>query len=223
MRNVAPTCKHCRREWTDPEEYPQMTSDIDTRPPETEHDISTLARLARTCVRHRWIVIIGWVAALVVINGISGAVGPDYRTDFTLPASETKEVQELLEANSPDRAGFTSQIVFRAPQGVDDPEVQATMDGAVRLRHGLRGHHRHVPVRPCRSRSARRHDRLRPARHRRHSDVHRTHRHRQRRSRTRARNSTRSTGSRSNTAATCSPRSSSPRARSTASSPRSSS
>ena len=24
-----------------------MTSDIDTRPPETEHDISTLARLAR--------------------------------------------------------------------------------------------------------------------------------------------------------------------------------
>ncbi len=78
-----------------------MTSDIDTRPPETEHDISTLARLARTCVRHRWIVIIGWVAALVVINGISGAVGPDYRTDFTLPASETKEVQELLEATAP--------------------------------------------------------------------------------------------------------------------------
>ena len=105
-----------------------MTSDIDTRPPETEHDISTLARLARTCVRHRWIVIIGWVAALFLINGISGAVGPDYRTDFTLPASETKEVQELLEANSPDRAGFTSQIVFRAPQGVDDPEVQATME-----------------------------------------------------------------------------------------------
>ena len=92
-----------------------MTSDIDTRPPETEHDISTLARLARTCVRHRWIVIIGWVAALFLINGISGAVGPDYRTDFTLPASETKEVQELLEANSPDRAGFASQIVFRAP------------------------------------------------------------------------------------------------------------
>src|SRR6478735_2024637 len=105
-----------------------MMSDIDTRPPEAEHDISTLARLARTCVRHRWIVIIGWVAALFLINGISGAVGPDYRTDFTLPASETKEVQELLEANSPDRAGFTSQIVFRAPQGVDDPEVQATME-----------------------------------------------------------------------------------------------
>jgi RND superfamily putative drug exporter len=95
-----------------------------TRPQGT----SLLEKIARACVRHRWIVIGSWVAALVVINGIAGAVGPDYRTDFTLPASETKEVQQLLEANSPDRAGFTAQIVFRAPQGVDDPEVQATMN-----------------------------------------------------------------------------------------------
>ena len=78
-----------------------MTSDIDTRPPETRTDLSTLARLARACVRHRWMVIGAWVALLVVVNAVSGAVGPDYRTDFTLPASETKEVQELLEANAP--------------------------------------------------------------------------------------------------------------------------
>ena len=60
-----------------------------------------LASLARACVRHRWIVIGAWVALLVVINGIAGAVGPDYRTDFVLPDSESKEVQDLLEANSP--------------------------------------------------------------------------------------------------------------------------
>ena len=99
-----------------------------TRSSTRPYGTSTLEKIARACVRHRWIVIGAWVAALVVINGIAGAVGPDYRTDFTLPASETKEVQELLEANSPDRAGFTGQIVFRAPQGVDDPEVQATMN-----------------------------------------------------------------------------------------------
>ena len=101
--------------------------DTDTRQSEAGTDPSTLARMARACVRHRWIVIISWVALLFVVNAVAGAIGPDYRTDFTLPASETKDVQELLEANSPDRAGFTSQIVFRAPQGVDDPEVQATM------------------------------------------------------------------------------------------------
>jgi putative drug exporter of the RND superfamily len=103
---------------------------VDT-PPDSgvrPHGTSTLERIGRACVRHRWIVIGAWVALLVVINGVAGAVGPDYRTDFTLPASETKEVQELLEANSPERAGFTSQIVFKAPQGVADPEVQATME-----------------------------------------------------------------------------------------------
>ena len=87
-----------------------------------------LARLARTCVRHRWIVIGTWLALLIGINAIAGAVGPDYRTDFTLPDSESKVVQDLLEANDPNRAGFISQIVAKAEQGVDDPEVQATLE-----------------------------------------------------------------------------------------------
>ena len=86
-----------------------------------------LARLARTCARHKWIVIGTWLAVLVLINAVAGAIGPDYRTDFTLPSSETKDVQELLEANNPDRAGFSAQIVIRADQGVDDPAVQQTL------------------------------------------------------------------------------------------------
>jgi RND superfamily putative drug exporter len=88
----------------------------------------TLAALARRCVRHRWIVIGAWLALLVGVNIVAGAVGPDYRTDFVLPDSESKEVQELLEANSPDRAGFTSQIVFKSESGFDDPEIQAQIE-----------------------------------------------------------------------------------------------
>ena len=87
-----------------------------------------LASLARACVRHRWIVIGAWVALLVVVNGIASAVGPDYRTDFTLPDSESKDVQELLEASDPNRAGFTAQIVAKAEQGIDDPEVTAALE-----------------------------------------------------------------------------------------------
>ena len=96
------------------------------RPPATTP--GALPRLGRACVRHRWIVIGAWLALLVVANVAAGAVGPDYRTDFTLPGGEAKDVQELLEANSPDRAGFTSQIVFSADQGVDDPDVRAAME-----------------------------------------------------------------------------------------------
>ena len=83
-----------------------------------------LASLARACVRHRWAVIGSWVALLVVTIGLSGAVGSGWKTDFTLPDSESKDVQDLLEANSPDRAGLSASIVVKADQGVDDPAVQ---------------------------------------------------------------------------------------------------
>jgi RND superfamily putative drug exporter len=87
-----------------------------------------LAALARRCVRHRWIVIGAWVALLVGMNVVAGSIGPDYRTDFVLPDSESKEVQELLEANSPDRAGFTSQVVFQSATGFDDPAIRADIE-----------------------------------------------------------------------------------------------
>ncbi len=92
------------------------------------HRRGFIARLAATCARHRWIVIGAWVALLIGSNAFAGAVGPDYRTDFTLPDGEAKQVQELLEANNPDRAGFTSQIVARSENGVDDPEVRSALE-----------------------------------------------------------------------------------------------
>ncbi len=84
-----------------------------------------LAPLARACVRHKWIVIGVWLALLVAVNAFSGAIGPDYKTDFKLPNSETKQVFDLLQANNPNQAGTNGQIVVKAPQGVDDPAVQA--------------------------------------------------------------------------------------------------
>src|SRR5262245_12187316 len=87
-----------------------------------------LARLARTCLRHKWLTIGVWVALLVIVNGISGTIGPDYKTDFKLPNSETKQVFDLLQANSPNDAGTSGQIVMKVPQGyANDPAAQAEM------------------------------------------------------------------------------------------------
>ncbi|MEZ5260080.1 MAG: hypothetical protein R2705_25280 [Ilumatobacteraceae bacterium] len=86
-----------------------------------------LARLAGSCVRHRWVVIAAWIALLVGVNVIAGAVGPDYRTDFTLPDSESKQVQELLLASDPNRAGFVAQIVAKDEAGFDDPAVREAL------------------------------------------------------------------------------------------------
>src|SRR5262245_56450069 len=88
-----------------------------------------LARLARWCVSHKWITVFAvWVPILIGVNVAAGAAGGAFSTDFTFPDSESAEVIEQLETVSPEDAGFPGQIVFRAEQGVDDPEVQAAME-----------------------------------------------------------------------------------------------
>lgn len=87
-----------------------------------------LARLARFCVRRKWFVVFAiWVPLLVIVNALSAVSGSAFRTDFTPPDSESADVIDQLEAISPERAGFTGQVVYRAEQGVDDATVVAAM------------------------------------------------------------------------------------------------
>ncbi|MBW8826603.1 MAG: MMPL family transporter [Acidobacteria bacterium] len=84
-----------------------------------------LATLARTCYRHRRLVIVGWIGLVIVLQSIAGVFGGDAATDFNLPGSESVDAQKLLERGGfPARAGIGGQVVVRAPQGVDDPAVK---------------------------------------------------------------------------------------------------
>ncbi len=70
-----------------------------------------------------------WLPLLIALNIVAGAVGSNYRTDFSFPASESKLVQDALNAGgNAEDAGFTAQIVFTAPQGTADPAVRAAME-----------------------------------------------------------------------------------------------
>jgi RND superfamily putative drug exporter len=89
------------------------------------------ARLGRWCHDHRWKVVLLWVAALVVGNGIlAGAGGAQTNADFSLPGFESAKGGEILEESFGGQgAGFGGSIVFKADQGVDDPEVEKAMEG----------------------------------------------------------------------------------------------
>ena len=88
-----------------------------------------LANIARWCVRRRRVVVFGiWLPLLIVLAGASGAIGSNFRTDFTLPDSEAADVQQMLAAANPDLAGDTAQIVYRAPDGVRRDAVRAPME-----------------------------------------------------------------------------------------------
>ena len=88
-----------------------------------------LARIAQFCFRRRGSVIAAWLVAIFGLSAFGfGAIGPDFKTDFSLPASETKEVFDFLDERSPNDSGFNGQIVFTAPQGIADPAIQAAME-----------------------------------------------------------------------------------------------
>jgi putative drug exporter of the RND superfamily len=97
-------------------------------------------RLGPWCHDRRRLVLGLWIAALLLGNGIAGSVGEDYRQDFSLPGAESTAGFDILDAEFGGQgAGQVGTIVFQADQGVDDPEVQAAMQGLFDEVAGLEG------------------------------------------------------------------------------------
>ncbi|HET7845965.1 MAG TPA: MMPL family transporter, partial [Acidimicrobiia bacterium] len=88
------------------------------------------ARLGRWCFRNRGKVALGWLAALVLGSVLVNAViGTAYSTEFSLPDVESRRGFDILDEHfaGSSAGGEGGTIVFRAEQGVTDPEVQAAM------------------------------------------------------------------------------------------------
>ncbi|MEZ5250939.1 MAG: MMPL family transporter [Ilumatobacteraceae bacterium] len=88
-----------------------------------------LARLGRWCFAHRRVTLAAWLLALVGTAVITATVGSAYSSRFEIPASESASGFDLLTDEFPGqsagRQGGT--IVFRAEQGIADPDVEAAM------------------------------------------------------------------------------------------------
>jgi RND superfamily putative drug exporter len=70
-----------------------------------------------------------WVLALVLVGAVGGATGTEFADEFNLPDVESKQGFDILESSFGGQgAGITGTIVFRADQGVDDPEVRVAME-----------------------------------------------------------------------------------------------
>jgi RND superfamily putative drug exporter len=88
-----------------------------------------LERLARWSYAHRWRMLILWIVALVGIGFLGAKAGGDYSNNFSLPGAESQRAFDLLKARFPQVSGDTADIVFKASQGVNDPQVKAGMEG----------------------------------------------------------------------------------------------
>jgi RND superfamily putative drug exporter len=86
--------------------------------------------LATWCVRHRLVVVLLWLTALLGMSLLSKTVGTDYFNGFTLPNTESTQALNLLQKAAPKQSGDQERIVFHTTDGtpVTDPQVQSSIE-----------------------------------------------------------------------------------------------
>ena len=86
-----------------------------------------LARLGQFGASRPWRFIVGWILTVALLGGAVVAGGSAFTDNITAPASESSEGLAILATEFPSAGGDQGTIVFRAEQGIADPEVQASM------------------------------------------------------------------------------------------------
>jgi len=89
-----------------------------------------MRRISAWCFDHRFAAIGLWLAGLVLVFGAAAALGPAWESVLDIPDSDSADGFTVLDEHFPE-LGIGSQsgtIVFRADQGVENPEVRAAME-----------------------------------------------------------------------------------------------
>jgi RND superfamily putative drug exporter len=76
-----------------------------------------MSRLARWCFAHRKLVVVGWLAALVVVLALSQGLGSRFNLSFSLPNTDSQAAVNLLTKNFPAASGEGDQVVIQATHG----------------------------------------------------------------------------------------------------------
>jgi putative drug exporter of the RND superfamily len=91
---------------------------------------TVLGRLAGWCFDHRIKAVGVWLVALFTIFGAAGTVGSHFSAGSAVPNSGSAAGFAVLQEHFPElgTGGQSGTIVFKARQGVEDPEVRAAME-----------------------------------------------------------------------------------------------
>ncbi len=88
--------------------------------------------LARWCFRHRWIVLVGWIVALVGLSAIHAGAGSDYKDEFKLSGTDSFDALNLLQKSAPKASGDQEQLVVAVKDGkITDPQTKARVETAL--------------------------------------------------------------------------------------------
>jgi RND superfamily putative drug exporter len=87
-----------------------------------------LTRLAELACRRRGRMLLGWIVAAVVIIGVGSSLAGEYEADYDTPNSESKAASDLTKQRFDGYSGQEIYAVWKAPGGVDSPDVRQRID-----------------------------------------------------------------------------------------------
>jgi RND superfamily putative drug exporter len=87
-----------------------------------------MAGLTRWCFRHKFVVLLVWVAALAGLTIAGSAAGTAYSSNLTLPGADSTRALSLLTSAFPEQSGDSDTIVWQVSTGsVKDPAVRQSI------------------------------------------------------------------------------------------------
>ncbi|MDO5681578.1 MAG: MMPL family transporter [Propionibacteriaceae bacterium] len=86
--------------------------------------------LGRWCFRFRRRVLIGWLAALVILGGLAGVTMKSFDDAFEIPGAQSQEALTQLNQTFPEVSGTRASFLVIAPEGrtVDDPALKESIE-----------------------------------------------------------------------------------------------
>ena len=87
-----------------------------------------LVQLADWCHRQRRLVVVLWIAALVAAFPLASSFGGETKQDYLQPGSESQAAAETLQAQFPQRAGDTVQVVLHSEDGFTSVAVRKSAE-----------------------------------------------------------------------------------------------
>ena len=78
---------------------------------------TSLYRLGRFAVRRRWLVLISWILAVIVLGASGRIAGGELHDEFSIPGVESQQALDVLEDTFPEQAGARAQVVVHTPDG----------------------------------------------------------------------------------------------------------
>jgi len=90
-----------------------------------------LVQLADWCYRQRRLVVVLWIAALAAAFALASSFGGETKQDYLQPGSESRAAAKTLQAQFPQRAGDTVQVVLHSDDGFSAAVVRERATGIV--------------------------------------------------------------------------------------------